>query len=135
MARKKVVLSFPPETVKKPITYHLVKDYDLIINILRAEVREEEAGRMILDIEGEEEGIENGLAFLREQGVSIQEAARDISLDEELCVDCGACTSVCRSDALVMNRDTWKLEFDKDNCIFCELCVKACPVQVIKVEF
>lgn len=135
MARKKVVLSFPPETVKKPITYHLVKDYDLVINILRAEVREEEAGRMVLDIEGDEKSIDKGLAFLKGQGVAIQEAARDITLDEELCVDCGACTAVCRSDALTLNKDTMKLEFDKDNCIFCELCVKACPLQIIKVEF
>lgn len=135
MARKKVVLSFPPETVKRPITYHLVKDYDLVINILRAEVREEEAGRMILDIEGDEESIKKGLAFMKEQGVSVQEAARDISLDAELCVDCGACTAVCLSKALSLNKDTSKLEFDKDNCLFCELCVKACPLRLIKVEF
>jgi ferredoxin len=134
MARKKVVLSFPPDIVKKPITYHLVKDYDLIINILRAEIKEEEAGRMVLDIEGDEKNIENGLTFLREQGVGIQEAARDISLDTELCIDCGACTAVCLSQALSMNKDTWKLKFDKDNCLFCELCVKACPLQIIKVE-
>lgn len=135
MARKKVVLSFPPETVKRPITYHLVKDYDLVINILRAEVREEEAGRMVLDIEGDEESIKKGLAFMKKQGVSVQEAARDISLDAELCVDCGACTAVCLPRALSLNKDTSKLEFDKDNCLFCELCVKACPLQLIKVEF
>jgi len=135
MARKKVVLSFPPDTVKKPITYHLVKDYDLIINILRAEVREEEAGRMILDLEGDDKNIEKGLSFLRDQGIEIQEAARDISLDTDLCINCGACTSVCLSEALSIDKDTWELEFDKDACLFCELCVKACPLQIIKVEF
>ena len=135
MAKKKVVLSFPPDTVKKPITYHLVKDYDLIINILRAEVREEEAGRMVLDLEGEPESIEKGLAFLKDQGVGIQEAAKDISLDVDLCIDCGACTSVCRADALTLTQDSKELQFNKDNCIFCELCVNACPLQIIKVEF
>ena len=135
MARKKVVLSFPPETVKKPITYHLVKDYDLVTNILRAEVREEEAGRMVLDLEGDEKNIENGLSFLKEQGIGIQEAAKDISLDLDLCIDCGACTAVCRADALSVNKDSRKLEFNKDDCIFCELCVVACPLQIIKVEF
>lgn len=135
MARKKVVLSFPPETVKKPITYHLVKDYDLVTNILRAEVREEEAGRMVLDLEGEEKNIENGLSFLKEQGIGIQEAAKDISLDLDLCIDCGACTAVCRADALSVNKDSRKLDFNKDDCIFCELCVIACPLQIIKVEF
>lgn len=135
MTRKKVVLAFPPETVKKPITYHLVKDYDLVINILRAEVREEEAGRMILDIEGDETNIEKGISFLKEQGIGIQEAAKDIYLDVDLCIDCGACTAVCRADALIIEEDSRKLEFNKDNCIFCELCVNACPLQIIKVEF
>jgi ferredoxin len=135
MAKKKVVLSFPPDTVKKPITYHLVKDYELVINILRAEVREEEAGRMVLDLEGDKENIEEGLAFLREQGVSIQEAAKDISLDVDVCIDCGACTAVCRAEALSLNQESRELEFNKDNCIFCELCVNACPLQLIKVEF
>ncbi len=135
MARKKVVLTFPPETVKKPLTYHLVKDYDLVINILRAEVREEEAGLMILDIEGDAANIEKGLAFLKELGVGIQEAAKDIFLDQDLCIDCGACTAVCRANALSIENDGRKLEFNKDDCIFCELCVNACPLQIIKVEF
>lgn len=135
MAKKKVVLTFPADIVAKPITYHLVKDYDLITNILRAEVHEEETGRLVLDLQGEQVNIEAGLEFLREQGVDVQEAAKDITLDRELCVDCGACTSVCHNQALVMNPDTFELELVKDACILCELCLKACPVRAIKVLF
>lgn len=135
MAKKKVVLTFPPDVVAKPITYHLVKDFDLITNILRAEVHEEETGLLILDLEGEPANIEAGLEFLREQGVDVQEAAKDINLDKELCVDCGACIVVCHNQALVMDKDTFELELQKDACILCELCVKACPVRAIKVDF
>lgn len=135
MARKKVVLSFPPEQVTKPITYHLVSDYGLVINILRAEIREQEQGRMVLGLEGDEEKIEEGIKFLEEQRVKVQEAAQDITLDEEKCVDCGACIAVCLPQALRLNSQTWKLEFDKEKCVFCELCVKACPLQIIKVQF
>lgn len=135
MARKKVVLDFPPEQVTKPIVYHLVSDYNLVINILRAEIHEQERGRMILDLEGDQKQIEKGIKFLKEQKVEVQEAARDITLDEEKCVDCGACTAVCLPQALQLNLDTWKLEFDKEKCVFCELCVKACPVQIIEVKF
>src|SRR3990170_945331 len=133
MARKKVVLTFPPDRVAQPITYHLVKDYDLITNILRAEIREEETGHMVLELTGKEDRIEQGLEYLRGLSVAVQEAAKDITLDQERCVDCGACTAVCPTDALSMNRETWKLDFDKESCILCELCVNACPVRVIEV--
>jgi len=133
MARKKVVLTFPPEIVAQPITYHLVKDYDLVINILRAEIYEEETGRMVLELDGDEGKIKDGLAYLESQGVQVQEAARDITLDEEKCIDCGACTAVCLTDALAIGPEDWKLKFDKEKCILCELCVNACPLQIIKV--
>jgi len=30
MKKQRVVLSFPPDKVEDPITYHLIKDYDLM---------------------------------------------------------------------------------------------------------
>lgn len=135
MAKKKVVLIFPPEIVTQPITYHLVKDYDLVINILRAEIHEEETGLMVLELEGADQAIEAGLQYLRDQKVEVQEAARDISLDQNLCVDCGACTAICPTEALLLDKKTWRLQFNKDECILCELCVRSCPAQVITVSF
>ncbi len=35
---KKLMLYFPECETEKPIVYHLVKDYDLMINIYRARV-------------------------------------------------------------------------------------------------
>jgi len=34
MSAKKIVLRFPPQIVDKPWLYHLVKDYDLMVNVL-----------------------------------------------------------------------------------------------------
>ncbi|HDP69643.1 MAG TPA: 4Fe-4S dicluster domain-containing protein [Actinobacteria bacterium] len=135
MAKKKVVLTFPPEKIEQPITYHLVKDYDLIINILRAEIYEEETGRMVLELDGPKDKIEEGIAYLKSQNVTVEEAARDIILNEEECIDCGACTAVCRPGALYLNPKTFELEFDKDKCILCGLCVKVCPLGLIEVKF
>ncbi|MDO8886496.1 NIL domain-containing protein [Candidatus Oleimmundimicrobium sp.] len=135
MAKKKIVLTFPPERVEQPITYHLVKDYDLIINIMRAEVHEEETGLIVLELEGPENKIDEGIAYLKNQDVGVQEAARDIALNEDDCISCGACTAVCRPRALHLNPDTFELEFDKDRCILCGLCVRACPLKLIEVKF
>lgn len=135
MARKRVDLTFPPEQVNKPITYHLVKDYDLVTNILRARVDEGEEGRLLVELTGDPDKIDAGIKFLQSQHVAVEEAARDISLEEEACINCGACTSVCKPDALALDPETRLLVFDKDACIFCGACVKACPVQIIELAF
>ena len=54
-----VVLTFPPSQVTKPITYHLVKDYDLAFNIHRANVTAKEEGLLVLEITGDEEDYKN----------------------------------------------------------------------------
>jgi len=38
MQKKRYVLKFPPQSGDQPFSYHLVKDFDIRINILRAEV-------------------------------------------------------------------------------------------------
>ncbi len=135
MTKKKVVLTFPPESIDQPITYRLVKDFDLILNILRAEIHEEETGRMVLELEGPGEAIEKGVAYLKEQGVEVQEAAKDIELDLDDCISCGFCTAVCRPRALQLDDESRELRFIKENCILCGLCVKACPLGIIKIKF
>lgn len=134
MAKRKIVLHFPEESIEKPLTYHLVKDYDLVPNILRAQIDEHE-GTLVMDLRGTPEQIEQGIEFLKEQNIAIQEAVKDIIVDKDQCVDCGSCAGVCRPGALAIGPDDWKLAFDQDKCVFCELCINTCPVRAIKVEF
>lgn len=135
MISKKYALDFPPTLSGKPLTYVLVKEYDLVVNILRARITPEDAGRLVVELSGEEEMMRRGLEYLAAQGVVVEPHTRDIIWLTEQCVDCGACTGVCRVDALTMNTDSWKLEFDKGKCVLCGACVDACPVAAIKVEF
>ncbi|NLY89579.1 MAG: 4Fe-4S binding protein [Firmicutes bacterium] len=136
MAKRRVVLTFPPELTEKPITYHLVKDYDLAINILRAKITPGEEGKLVLELSnGSAEMIEKGLDFLVKQGVGVEAVSREIFLTEEECIHCGACTAVCQPGALQVDPETARLRFDKERCIVCELCVPACPLGIIKVLF
>lgn len=136
MAKRRVVLSFPPELTEIPLTYHLVKEYDLAINILKAKITPGEEGKLVLELSnGSPEKIEAGLEYLEKHGVIIQPLSKEIVLEEEECINCGACTAVCASRALQMNPDTARLIFDRERCIVCELCVSACPMRVIKVMF
>lgn len=135
MPRKRLDLTFPPTQSLKPVVYHLVKDYDLVPNILRAQIHPAQEGRMVLEVTGTKENYAAGVAFLESQGLSVNEAASDIVLDEARCVDCGLCTAVCKPDALTLDAATQSLRFDKDKCVYCEACVIACPRRAITLTF
>jgi len=135
MARRRLDLTFPPRQATKPITYHLVKDFDLQPNILRAQIQPGQQGRMLVEVVGPRDAIDSGVAFLESEGVSVHPAASDICLDEEACVTCGLCTAVCRPGALTLEASDGSLAFDKDKCVYCEACVVACPRRAITLEF
>lgn len=135
MKSERITLIFSPESYDMPITYHLVKDFDLRINILRAEITPGEEGHLLLDVQGSEENLENALRFLRNENIQVQSADKQIVVNKEACVNCGACTAVCFSQAMVMNRDTWEVEFHSEKCIVCGLCIDACPVLCIRKGF
>ena len=54
-----------------------------------------------------------------------------LTWDEENCVHCGACTSVCPSRALTIDAPDYVLAYDKEKCLICGLCVKACPMRIL----
>lgn len=129
---ERIILNFTAENYDKPITYHLVKDFDLKINILRAEVTPGEEGHLLLDVAGEPEQVTAALAFLQQEGIEVVSTRRQIQVDTGRCTHCGACTAVCFSRALVLERPTWELSFHPDKCIVCGLCVQACPMRAIR---
>jgi ferredoxin len=134
MIKKKLVLSFPEKVVTKPITYALVKEFDLVFNILRAEITPDMEGKMLIELQGTDQQIRDAIDYLNSVGVAVQEAAKDIMIDKDGCVDCGACTSICITQALTLDKKTKKLKFNKDKCILCGLCLDCCPVTAIKVN-
>jgi len=134
MVKRKLVLSFPENIVTKPITYRLVKEFNLEFNILRAEITPDMEGKMLIELRGNKDKIDQAIKYLSDTGVSVQEAAKDIIIDKNLCVECGVCTSICITQALSLDNKNFKLKFNKDKCILCELCLDCCPVSAIKVN-
>jgi len=134
VATKRLVLSFPEDIVTKPITYRLVKDFDIEFNILRAEITTDMEGKILIEIKGSKEKLKEGIDYLKNEGVTIQEATKDIIVDRDRCVDCGVCVSLCITDALYIDKKTRKLGFDRDKCILCGFCQNCCPVDAIKLK-
>ncbi len=132
MSPKRIVLRFGTDISVKPIVYRLVKDYDLVVNIVKADVNPQKEGTMILEVTGDQS--EEGLSYLRNIGVSVQALNQEIVRNEEKCVMCGACTGICPNGALYMERPSMEVRFDGDQCVFCQLCVKVCPMRAMEVR-
>lgn len=133
MKKIKVTMYFNANNIKKPVTYHLIKDYNLHVNILHADIALNKVGKLTADIMGEEADIEAGFKFIEEQGVKYSIFTKSIIWQEDNCVHCGACTAVCPTGALEMDKENWSLTFEKEKCLVCELCVKTCPLKVMCV--
>jgi L-aspartate semialdehyde sulfurtransferase ferredoxin len=135
MQKKRIVLNYPSHLVDQPVISNLVKDYDLIVNISRARITPREEGRLVLEITGKKSGIEAGFKYLHEIGVRVQPLAQDVKWHEDRCIHCTACTGVCPTKALDVDRTTMEVSFKRERCIACELCIPACPYQAMEILF
>jgi L-aspartate semialdehyde sulfurtransferase ferredoxin len=135
MASKRLVLNFPLHLIDQPVTFELVRKYNLKINILRARITPREQGRLVIEVTGSKKDLEAGLKFLKEVNVQVDSLAQDVRHHEERCVECSACTSICPTGALSVSRPGMRVTFDREKCIACELCVPVCPYQVMEIVF
>jgi len=131
MAKRKFLLGFSPDLVNEAIVYRLVKDYDLKINILRAEVREQ-GGRLLMEVEGKAGNIKEAVRYLNEARVEVQELATYVEKNEERCTHCGMCLSICPVEALTVEMPSWRVRYDAERCIACGMCIDACPPGAMK---
>jgi len=77
MTRTRVRLTFPPSLIQEPILYRLVKDFDIIINIRRADVKED-YGWVALEMEAGEDTLARGVRWLKDKGVQVDPIERDV---------------------------------------------------------
>jgi len=133
---KKWLLVFPRCECEKPIVYHLVRDYDLVVNIFRARVTPEEEGYLVLDVTGAESNIAKALEYVKTFNVTVNLAGKGVTRDEELCTGCGNCLTHCPTDALhVSDRKTMGIAFDEEKCIECLACIRVCPYDACASAF
>lgn len=129
-----LVLRFPISEVSKPTVCLLAKNFDLTFNILKATILPRKEGIMVLDLSGTKKNFKQGIAYLKEQGVQVQNASQEISRDDEKCIHCGACTAVCPTGALAVLVPSMAVDFDQKKCSVCELCVTACPTRSMEAK-
>ena len=134
MFSKILILRFPKTEVEKPIVCYLVKDYDLTFNILNASVLPRKEGIMVLELTGSKKNFKEGVKYLKDRGVHVQNASQEVKRAKRKCTHCGACTAVCPTGALSIHRPEMSVDFNQKKCSVCELCVPACPTRAMEVR-
>lgn len=71
MAKRRLKFTFPPELVTEPVIYYLGHDFKVDTNIRRADITEER-GWVVLEIEGRDEDIEQGITWVIGKGVGVE---------------------------------------------------------------
>ncbi|MFQ6027453.1 MAG: NIL domain-containing protein [Dehalococcoidia bacterium] len=77
MGKQRVKFTFEGDLVKEPIIYCLGRDFHLVTNIRRADVREN-VGWVVLELDGEQEEIERGLQWVNSTGVRVDPLSGDV---------------------------------------------------------
>ena len=132
---RRIVLRFPPNAVGQPVVSHLVRDFGLTFNIIKASISPGQEGVLVLELSGERKNYDKGIKYLAEAGVEIQSLSQDIVRDEAKCTHCGACVTICPAEAFRLEPRSRKVLFDQDKCVVCGLCVKACPPRAMILYF
>ncbi len=135
MISRKIVLRFPRRLVDRPLVYHLIKDYNLEFNILKAQVTAGEEGLMVLELKGKQDDYDKGIKYLSEAGVIIDSLSQNVSRNEQRCTHCGACLTVCPTNAFELDLTTRKTKFIDQKCIVCGVCIKGCPPRAMELHF
>ncbi len=128
------LLRFPKDSIDQPIICNLVKQYDVEFNIVKAEIFLQQDGMMVLEFSGPKKNVQDSLEYLKNQGVTVETLASVISRDDDKCFQCGACTGVCTTGALSIQRPEMAIIFNPEKCSGCGLCMQVCPVSAMEMS-
>ena len=77
MVKRRIMFTFPQDLIKEPLIYNLGQQFNVITNIRRADISEDK-GWVALELEGEENDSEQGIAWVTSKGVRVDPIVGDI---------------------------------------------------------
>jgi L-aspartate semialdehyde sulfurtransferase ferredoxin len=70
-------LTFPEGIVTTPVIYEIVKRFDVVPNIRRANIANH-VGWMVLELSGDDASMDSAVAYLESEGIGVANAEGDI---------------------------------------------------------
>ena len=77
MTKQRVKFTFSTNMVLRPIIYELGQKFQVVTNIRRANVQED-MGWVVLEVEGTDEEIQQGVEWVSSQGVRVDPVVGDV---------------------------------------------------------
>ncbi|KLK87810.1 [Fe-S]-binding protein [Methanoculleus sediminis] len=108
---------------REPVIARVVKETGVLINVEKANI-DSMAGEMLIDVPNKDADLVR--RRLEEMGVTVRVMENAVVRDEEECVDCGACVSVCPQEVFSFDAE-WRLVVSAERCVLCGKCIRACP--------
>ncbi len=124
-----MLLKFDSKTIKKPIISTATLETGALINILRANVGARK-GEMVVEVDDSKAKDVEGV--FRRFGVEVIELKEAVVKDEDRCVHCGLCISICPVEVFRFD-ENWKVVAETDKCIHCGVCTKICPCKALSL--
>ena len=124
----KLMLHVAPGLVREPLIASVILETSALINIERASI-DAVSGEIVLEVLPEK-CREVKDAFER-RGVEVVLLEMPVIRDEDECVHCGACVSVCPTGTFRF--ENWLVVADSGKCIQCGACVTGCPQRALRL--
>jgi hypothetical protein len=77
MTPTRLFVSFPEELVDRPMIYEIVKQFDVVPNLRRANV-EAHSGWVILELGGEQGEVDRAIVYLESLGCTVNPMTGDV---------------------------------------------------------
>jgi NAD-dependent dihydropyrimidine dehydrogenase PreA subunit len=124
----KFMLHVAPGIVRHPIIASVILETGTLVNIERASI-DAVSGEIVLEVPAEKcQAVKE--AF-EKRGVKVMLLEIPVVRDENECVHCGACVSICPTGTFRF--DDWKVVADSGKCIQCGACIVGCPQRALKL--
>jgi NAD-dependent dihydropyrimidine dehydrogenase PreA subunit len=121
-------LKFDSKAVKQPIISKTSMETRTLINIIRASIGARQ-GEMVVEVDDSQ--AERVIEEFKKYGVEILKLGVIVK-NEDKCVHCGACISICPVEVFELNGDK-KVVADTSKCIHCGICVNVCPLEALSL--
>ena len=122
------MLHVAPGIVREPLIASVILETSALVNIERASI-DAVSGEIVLEV-SPEKCREVTEAFER-RGVEVVLLEMPVIRDEDECIHCGACVSVCPTRTFRF--DDWLVVADSGKCIQCGACVTGCPQRALRL--
>lgn len=125
----KIKINISSDIVTSPILSESILETGVLLNVSQAHF-DRSHGEVVADVP--EELFEKIRSALVSRGAVVKRLDTPIEWDEDECVECSACMSVCPTKVFSLDED-YSLRVDKSKCIQCGTCIEMCPHNALEL--